>query len=45
MLRGKDENVKAKVVAHPSPLVQTLVKIAPERNVKNYLPFRCSVDE
>jgi len=37
--RGKDESVKAKIVAHPSPLVQTLVKIAPERNVKNYLPF------
>jgi hypothetical protein len=34
-----NETVKAKITGHPSPLVQTLVSIAPERNVKNYLPF------
>lgn len=34
-----NENVRAKIIGHSSPLVQTIVRIAPERNVKNYLPF------
>jgi hypothetical protein len=33
------EDVTAKITGHPSPLVQVLVRIAPERNVKNHLPF------
>ena len=37
--KPSSEAVKERIIAHPSPLVQTLVRIAPERNVKNYLPF------
>ncbi len=39
LLKPTSETVRDKIIAHPSPLVQTLVKIAPEKNVKNYLPF------
>lgn len=35
----KDEQLLQAIRTHSSPLVQTLLRIAPEKNVTNYLPF------
>ncbi len=39
VLHPRDSLLIKKIIGHPSPLVQTLVSIAPEKNIKNYLPF------
>lgn len=41
----KDEQLLQAIRTHPSPLVQTLLKIAPEKNVSNYLPFAQQISE